>query len=479
MRRSDAFPKRWGHATFALAVATCAMLLALGAKAPAFGDESASAIQSEVETVNVQFSNVERPDGDYEKWAWPVKHDLYNIGDTGGPIMWMNDYGSILWPWVRDLEPGFTVSGQGRKVSDEWIVVDQSDDGRYASSVWGTVSDTDNDGVSDHIDIVARYDKVYTPQVLNERGESIPVTKVTCEYGSMYPHLQGHTWDAPFRDISIYATWGDTTLPQKFPVRLTESNDLVITSANPNMQAASVEFVVGYDPVTNNISEIIDVRPDYKQIDDPVETVKPIPAPPVKGDAGITSSGTLQGPSIPVDAEVSLEASLITKGEGYDTLLKEVESSKLYGVFNVDMTVNGNQIHDGFGTLALSFPVDAKYNGYSFRIVHLHNDGTTTVEQSVAKDGLVTIRVTDLSTFALEIGEKVPTSTEQEQEQAPKTPTALPSSERGDEQETGGKAVQLAATGDSSLAFLALAMTAIAGGAAIISYRKISKKNVR
>ena len=87
MRRSDAFPKRWGHATFALAVATCAMLLALGAKAPAFGDESASAIQSEVETVNVQFSNVERPDGDYEKWAWPVKHDLYNIGDTGGPIM--------------------------------------------------------------------------------------------------------------------------------------------------------------------------------------------------------------------------------------------------------------------------------------------------------------------------------------------------------------------------------------------------------
>lgn len=470
MTRAETVSRRRGHAAFALALAACAVLTALWAKAPAFGEEIEATGQTGAKTVNVQFSNVERSDGDYDKWAWPVKYDLYEVGDVGGPIMWVNDSGSIMQPWMR-LEPGFTVSGQGYKANDGWIVVNRTDDGRYANSVWGTVSDTDGDGVSDHIDIVARYGTRYTPQVFNELGETIPVTKVTCRCDQSFPRLQNHTWEAPFENI---ATGISLHFPAELPAKFLDNGDLVITSNEPNTVASSVEFVMEYDPLTDTIRSFLEVNPEYKKgdIDKPVEN-NPVDVPPVKGDTGITSSGTLQGANIPADAEIVLEAAEVTEGDEYAALIDQTDPTMLYGMFKVDMTVNGEKVHDGFGTLALSFPVDAKYEGYMFRVLHLHEDGTVTVERAFAKDGLVTVKVTDLSTFALEIGEK-PVA-DAEEEEAPKVPAKLDTAPaKADESPAA-----LAATGDGMLVPGVLALALVIGLATMLVSRKAAEKRMK
>ena len=112
MRRTGTLQGRRGHAAFALALAACAVLLAFWAKAPAFGEEGGATGQTEVETVDVQFSNIFRPDGDYEAHR-NLTGEQYAVGDVGGQIHASNNPNSTALS--LPLEVGYTVGGAATK----------------------------------------------------------------------------------------------------------------------------------------------------------------------------------------------------------------------------------------------------------------------------------------------------------------------------------------------------------------------------
>lgn len=133
---------------------------------------------------------------------------------------------------------------------------------------------------------------------------------------------------------------------------------------------------------------------------------------PVVGDTGVTANGTLYGSSIPADAEVSVAIDVVTSGEAHDALMAAKGAGEIVGIFESALIVNGEEVHDNFGYLTLTFPVDAKYNGHWAIIYHRHANGAITSEKVVVSNGKVSTTVTDLSTFAVEIGDKVPTGSE-------------------------------------------------------------------
>ena len=147
-------------------------------------------------------------------------------------------------------------------------------------------------------------------------------------------------------------------------------------------------------------------KPSDKPTDQPSAPNASVEAPAVSGGTGITASGSLSGASIPEGAKVELSAAALSKGDAdHDRLVRAAGSGRLAGVYSVSMLVNGSEVHDGFGSLTLTMPVDPMYNGRWVTVWHLHNDGTITSERVVAEGGAVTFAVTDLSSFALEIGE--------------------------------------------------------------------------
>lgn len=174
----------------------------------------------------------------------------------------------------------------------------------------------------------------------------------------------------------------------------------------------------------------------------------------VEGDTGIAASGTLSGVNIPKGADVTVGAKKVTAGDAYEALTSKL-GSKLFGdVFEVTLLANGEEVHDGFGKLTLSFPVGEENNGYNFTVYHCHQDGHISAEPAVAKNGAVTITVTDLSSFALVKGEKASTGT----------------GDKSEAESLGGSA--LAQTGDTTpvLAFGGFALAAL-GAIAFAGYR--------
>lgn len=133
---------------------------------------------------------------------------------------------------------------------------------------------------------------------------------------------------------------------------------------------------------------------------------------PVSGDTGVTARGSLYGSNVPADADVSLVINSITSGTAYDALMAAKGTGVMSGAFEAYLLVNGQQVHDNFGTIVITFPVDAQYNGYWATIWHRHADGTITSERTTVSNGKVSTTVTDLSTFAIEIGEKAATESE-------------------------------------------------------------------
>lgn len=120
-------------------------------------------------------------------------------------------------------------------------------------------------------------------------------------------------------------------------------------------------------------------------------------------NTGITAEGALVAED---GAEVLLDVDPVTSGEAYDALVAAMGDGTLAGVYDVALLVNGQPVHDGFGTITLTFPVDPQWNGYNVTVWHRHADGSITSETVVAADGKVSVTVTDLSTFALEVGQK-------------------------------------------------------------------------
>ncbi|WP_140396486.1 hypothetical protein [Gordonibacter sp. An230] len=164
----------------------------------------------------------------------------------------------------------------------------------------------------------------------------------------------------------------------------------------------------------------------------------------------------MNGINVPMGAEASVNAIQLTSGASYEELASRVGNGVLAGIFEVNLIVNGKQVHDGLGSLTVAFPVDTKYNGHWVTVWHRHNDGSITSERVMAENGVVTVTVTDLSSFALEIEE-------------------LASSEDANAKDEGSatnsKITPLAKTGDplswAGLAGLALAALAACGAAAM------------
>ena len=117
------------------------------------------------------------------------------------------------------------------------------------------------------------------------------------------------------------------------------------------------------------------------------------------GGTGVTATQPTGGSNIPVGAETALSVVPLTSGTAYDTLVSYVEESIL-GVYEVTLTVDDIEVHDGFGGITLSFPVGEGYE--TAYVYHLMQDGT--VQKSIAlpvEDGMVTVEVDSLSTFAV------------------------------------------------------------------------------
>ena len=122
----------------------------------------------------------------------------------------------------------------------------------------------------------------------------------------------------------------------------------------------------------------------------------------VSGDTGIRAEGNLSGANIPENATLEVKAEAVTSGAYFDGLDKSMGDARISDVYEITLMVNNQSVHDSFGELSISLPIDAKYNGHVI-IVHHHQgaDGITKT-RAIARDGYVSFTVTSLSGFAME-----------------------------------------------------------------------------
>ena len=137
---------------------------------------------------------------------------------------------------------------------------------------------------------------------------------------------------------------------------------------------------------------------------DEPRTIDGMPEIPVAGTSGVVAWGNLAGPNIPAGARISLAAVTVTNGGAYNELRAAMGSGQLLGVFQVDLSVNGTEIHNGFGELGLAFPMPYGNEGRTVTVWHRHNDGSITSQAGTIKDSEVRITTQDLSDFAIEMG---------------------------------------------------------------------------
>lgn len=188
----------------------------------------------------------------------------------------------------------------------------------------------------------------------------------------------------------------------------------------------------------------------------------------VTGNLGIKASGNLKGENIPEGAEIEVATSVLTSGAAYDDLDELLGSSRIGDIYEVTLLVNGKEVHDKFGTLTISKPIDPKYNGHVIITYHRHADGSITTSRSVAKDGYVTYTVTDLSAFAMVDG-GLPPEDEGEDDEPDNGKPAAAIPDTGSDKKSADSDASLAQAGDASpaapLAAVALAALALAAAA--------------
>lgn len=196
-------------------------------------------------------------------------------------------------------------------------------------------------------------------------------------------------------------------------------------------------------------------------------------------NTGITAEGALVAED---GADVVLNVEPVTSGEAYDALVAAMGDGTLAGAYEATLLVNGQPVHDGFGTITLTFPVDPKWNGYNVTVWHRHGDGSITSETVVAADGKVSVTVTDLSTFALEVGQKAqqdvvpPQNQDQNQNQGSSQNQGL---QQVGASGSGQTLTALASTGDELPVVPAVALAGAAAcalGAAALASRRGRKQ---
>lgn len=114
-------------------------------------------------------------------------------------------------------------------------------------------------------------------------------------------------------------------------------------------------------------------------------------------------SGSLWGDNVAGADEVAATINRVTSGADFDALVSAVGNAQLAGVFEVGLTADGATVHDNFGTLTVTIPVDPSYNGRTAVVYHRHQDGSITSQRIVVQNGQVSFTVSDLSTFAIGI----------------------------------------------------------------------------
>lgn len=216
------------------------------------------------------------------------------------------------------------------------------------------------------------------------------------------------------------------------------------------------------------------------------DSMNPAPYQPgqyaVTGNAGVTAQGALAGPNIPDGAIIVVEANTLASGADYDALVRALSSGAPDGVFEVALLVNGKPVHDGFGELSLSFPV-ANAEGRWVTVYHRHQDGSITSQRVVAENGFATVAVTDLSAFALEIGERASAAPEAGGDAGADGAASDPggAGESSDAPSGNGSESGLAQTGDTAIgyAWAAVALCACAIVALCAALRAPRGKHIR
>ena len=122
----------------------------------------------------------------------------------------------------------------------------------------------------------------------------------------------------------------------------------------------------------------------------------------VSGETGIKAEGDLQGPNIPENAAIKVTTRSVNSGAAFDDLDKTLGDNRIGDDYEINLLDNRKEVHNGFGEMTISLPIDAKYNGHVI-IVHHHQgaDGITKT-RAIARDGYVSFTVTSLSGFAME-----------------------------------------------------------------------------
>lgn len=116
-----------------------------------------------------------------------------------------------------------------------------------------------------------------------------------------------------------------------------------------------------------------------------------------------------QGLVLPSDAgkQVEIDVVPVSSGGVFDALVSKIGDGWPAGTFDVRLNVDGEETHEGFGSLTFAFPGGPASPGKKAVIHHCHKDDRTNItshESFVTADGKIILgNIVDLSTFALEV----------------------------------------------------------------------------
>lgn len=262
------------------------------------------------------------------------------------------------------------------------------------------------------------------------------------------------------------------------------ADDLTVTSSDETVATASYAngklTVNGVAPGTAVITLSSDKLDDDYTVavtvtkagsgSDPSDTASPTITFTDLSAQGVTADmGNLAIDGLSDDSEVKLVADALEAGDVYNEL-KGKATKDLLGMWNVTLTVDGAEKHDGFGSITLSFPVDSAYEGQDATVWHRHNDGSITSETVKVSGSKVTVTVTDLSDFAVEASKAASTGTS----------TNAGTSTTGTTSGTNTTGTGLSKTGDDAMAFVwaSLAVVSVASIAIGLNARKGNRRDI-
>lgn len=156
---------------------------------------------------------------------------------------------------------------------------------------------------------------------------------------------------------------------------------------------------------------------------------------------------------LPADASVAIDVSEVEEGGVFDALVAKMGDGWPGGTFEVVLNVDGEEVHDNFGTLAFSFPAGDGSAHKKATVYHCHKNDRSNItahDVVVSGDGIAFLSdITDLSMFAIEVTDEEGTATVLTSTK----PSSSPLAATGDGSAAPGKA--------GAVAILALALVGV------------------